>query len=153
MSPCGLVIMAPNHGGCTAIVNVCAIVGGSSLYMVCKSSGEFHSQLARRWNTSFFDSFAIPTKGIPKLIDTSKKRQSDRFQYKMGGSYLCVPPKFTQQEVVRMCLNNFQHDLFTTLMAQTFKGLNDLCTRSVTWNSIWASVKSMPKGLVNPGIQ
>ncbi|KAH7859506.1 hypothetical protein Vadar_001968 [Vaccinium darrowii] len=29
-----------------------------------------------------------------------------------------------------MCLNNFQHELSTALMAQTFEGFNDLCTKA-----------------------
>ena len=29
-----------------------------------------------------------------------------------------------------MCLNNFRHELSTALMAQTFEGFNDLCTKA-----------------------
>nr|KUM45286.1 hypothetical protein ABT39_MTgene3459 [Picea glauca] len=40
------------------------------------------------------------------------------------------PQKFTQQELLKMCMNNFRHDLSSILLPQTFKGFDDLCTKA-----------------------
>lgn len=38
--------------------------------------------------------------------------------------------KFTQHELVLVCLNNFRHDLSNALMEQSFGCFNDMCTKA-----------------------
>lgn len=40
------------------------------------------------------------------------------------------PQKFTQQELLKMCMNNLRHDLSSILLPKTFKGFDDLCTKA-----------------------
>ncbi|KAG5556090.1 hypothetical protein RHGRI_006649 [Rhododendron griersonianum] len=69
---------------------------------------------------------------IKKLIET-KQRDNEPvtdFIAKWRALTFACPQKFTQLELIRMCLNNFRHELSTALMAQTFEGFNDLCTKA-----------------------
>lgn len=45
-------------------------------------------------------------------------------------AHFVCPQKFTKEELLHMCLNNFRNNLSTNLMAQTFEGFNDLCTKA-----------------------
>ncbi|CAL5431262.1 unnamed protein product [Camellia sinensis] len=70
--------------------------------------------------------------GIPELIET-KQRDNESvtdFIARWRALTFACPQKFTQLELIRMCLNNFRHELSTALMAQTFEGFNDLCTKA-----------------------
>ncbi|KAG5554457.1 hypothetical protein RHGRI_012105 [Rhododendron griersonianum] len=69
---------------------------------------------------------------IKKLIET-KQRDNEPvtdFIARWRALTFACPQKFTQLELIRMCLNNFRHELSTALMAQTFEGFNDLCTKA-----------------------
>ncbi|CAL5425633.1 unnamed protein product [Camellia sinensis] len=70
--------------------------------------------------------------GVPELIET-KQRDNESvtdFIARWRALTFACPQKFTQLELIRMCLNNFRHELSTALMAQTFEGFNDLCTKA-----------------------
>ncbi|KAF7149768.1 hypothetical protein RHSIM_Rhsim02G0166900 [Rhododendron simsii] len=66
--------------------------------------------------------------GVPELIET-KQRDNEPvtdFIARWRALTFACPQKFKQLELIRMCLNNFRHELSTALMAQTFEGFNDL---------------------------
>lgn len=66
--------------------------------------------------------------GVLELIQTKhKEMRESRTSLRGGGDSPRVLWKFTQQELVCMCLDNFFHDCSSTLMPQTFRGFNDLC--------------------------
>lgn len=70
--------------------------------------------------------------GVPELIET-KQREGGKvtnFIARWRGLIFECLQRFTQHELVRMCLNNFRHDLSTTLIPQTFEGFNNLCTKA-----------------------
>lgn len=63
-------------------------------------------------------------------IETKQKRTKTwQTSLQEGEITFRRPHKFTQQEVMRIYLNNFRHGLSITLMPQTFQGLNDLYTK------------------------
>ncbi|GMP71043.1 hypothetical protein CsSME_00029615 [Camellia sinensis var. sinensis] len=67
--------------------------------------------------------------GVPELIET-KQRDNESvtdFIARWQALTFACPQKFTQLELIRVCLYNFRHELS---MAQTFEGFNDLCTKA-----------------------
>lgn len=70
--------------------------------------------------------------GVPKLIETKQcdNESVTDFIARWRALTFACPQKFTQLELIRMCFNNFRHELSTALMAQTFEGFNDLCTKA-----------------------
>ncbi|KAH7851205.1 hypothetical protein Vadar_008576 [Vaccinium darrowii] len=70
--------------------------------------------------------------GVLELIETKQHDNepvTDFIARWQALTFAC-PQKFTQLELIRMSLNNFRHELSTTLMAQTFEDFNDLCTKA-----------------------
>ena len=76
----------------------------------------------------------------------------------------------SELELIRMCLNNFRHELSTALMAQTFEGFNDRSTQAYDMelhlakrrrfravegvkSSIVAIVETRKKGFVVVGVK
>lgn len=82
----------------------------------------------------FFRQFCNPQRrvGIPELIET-KERENEKvmdFIARWRGLTFECPLKFTQQELVPMCLNNLMQDLSTILIPQSFEGFIDLWTKA-----------------------
>ncbi|KAG8369438.1 hypothetical protein BUALT_Bualt14G0013700 [Buddleja alternifolia] len=70
--------------------------------------------------------------GVAELIETKQRDNesvSDFIARWQTLTFRCQQ-KFTQVEMVRMCLNNLKHELSVHLMPQTFDGFNDLCTKA-----------------------
>ncbi|KAG8367735.1 hypothetical protein BUALT_Bualt16G0103800 [Buddleja alternifolia] len=70
--------------------------------------------------------------GVAELIETKQRDNesvSDFIARWQALTFRCQQ-KFTQAEMVRMCLNNLKHELSVHLMPQTFDGFNDLCTKA-----------------------
>lgn len=86
------------------------------------------------------DNSAIPKKGWSPQVDRSEAErewESRGFISRwMELTFLC-PQKFTQYELLYMCLNNFMQNLPTTLMAQTSEDFNELFSiaKPMTWKS------------------
>lgn len=70
--------------------------------------------------------------GVPEQLKT-KQRDNEpvtEFIARWRALTFACPQKFTQQELLKMCMNNFRHDLSSILLPQTFKGFDDLCTKA-----------------------
>jgi len=70
--------------------------------------------------------------GVPEQLKT-KQRDNEpvtEFIARWRAPTFACPQKLTQQELLKMCMNNFRHDLSSILLPQTFKGFDDLCTKA-----------------------
>lgn len=69
---------------------------------------------------------------MPEQLET-KQRDNEpvtEFIARWRALTFAYPQKFTQQELLKMCMNNFMHILSSILLPQTFKGFDDLCTKA-----------------------